>query len=289
MIGIETAGPLTGEAAGIVLKEAVKRAGAEIRRQRLSFESGFKAGRSGKMDDVFTSADTAAQEIMLKILREVFPNAGIIAEEKRLIIKPNPGCEIYITIDPMDGTRAFKRRQSRGVGSMVALIENGRVLSAWIYDVYAREVVGYRPGSDKVHCVFDDGGSLRLAAPTRRLREAYVLLRDPLDKYSATSASMVQKFRSHEIEGGSIGVWMMRLFKGECGGVIMLPSDDNPWDVAPIYGIALKLGYVFLRPFGDSWERYEPYIGPEVQPRDHDTLIVHERALGQIRLRAIAA
>src|SRR5262245_58310647 len=72
---------LNGHAVGIILKELVRRAMTTIRNERQVFEATAKQGHSGNMDDVFTSADTKAQEIYIKSLHECFPGYAIIAEE----------------------------------------------------------------------------------------------------------------------------------------------------------------------------------------------------------------
>ena len=74
------------------------------------------------MDDVFTSADKLAQESYVKSLRECFPDIGIIGEEESLSIPAKKGRRAFFTIDPIDGTKAYIRRQSHGIGSMVSLV-----------------------------------------------------------------------------------------------------------------------------------------------------------------------
>src|SRR5215510_12270875 len=115
---------LKGHAHGIILKELVRRAMTVIRNERQVFEATAKQDRSGSMDDVFTSADTKAQEVYVKSLRECFPDYAIVAEEgdvAPLVAGPlRPGA--FFTVDPLDGTKAFVRRQSHGVGTMVALV-----------------------------------------------------------------------------------------------------------------------------------------------------------------------
>jgi 3'-phosphoadenosine 5'-phosphosulfate (PAPS) 3'-phosphatase len=57
------------------------------------------------------------------------------------------GSRVFFTLDPLDGTKAFVRRQSRGVGIMVALLHDGRSYPP----VNNHENYGYPPGSTKVH------------------------------------------------------------------------------------------------------------------------------------------
>jgi fructose-1,6-bisphosphatase/inositol monophosphatase family enzyme len=136
---------LNGHAVGIILKELVRRAMAVIRNERQVFEATAKQGRSGDMDDVFTSADTKAQEVYIKSLHECFPDYAIVAEEggvaPRIARSVRPGA--FFTVDPLDGTKAFVRRQSHGVG----LVEHGQVASAYVGDINTHEIYGYRPGS----------------------------------------------------------------------------------------------------------------------------------------------
>ena len=144
-------GALNGHSVGRILKEAVRRAVTVIRAQRVSFEAHTKQGYGGTMDDVFTSADKAAQEVYLRTFTECFPGCGVIGEEDMLTIPPTAPLTAYFTVDPIDGTRAFIRRQSHGISTMVALVDGGEVISAYIGDISSDEVYGYRPGSDRVH------------------------------------------------------------------------------------------------------------------------------------------
>src|SRR6185295_2926270 len=115
----------------------VRRAMTIIRNERQIFEATAKQGHAGSMDDVFTSADTKAQDVYIKSLRECFPDYAILAEEDtvaaRAAAPTQPG--VFFTVDPLDGTKAFVRRQSHGVGTMVALVERGQVVSAYVGDI----------------------------------------------------------------------------------------------------------------------------------------------------------
>ena len=281
-------GPVNGHIIGRVLKEAVRRATVAIRNERAIFEAHSKPGYDGTMNDVFTSADVKAQEIYLRTFRECFPLCGVIGEESNLQIDPAPGCDAYFTVDPLDGTRAFVRRQSHGVGTMVALVNQGEVISAYVGDINTEEFYGYRPGTTKVFKItrLDTFEELHYNRPMKS-GEVFGLLRDPLDTYSKTTQKLVKtKFKNYEVGGSSIGIWLARLWKREISAVIMEPGMETPWDATPIIGISLKLGYAFLRPKakGCGWEEYQPVISKKVQTRDHDTLIVHRRDLPTLAL-----
>lgn len=273
-------GSMNGPSVGIILKEVVRRAMVAIRNERSVFEVRSKEGHSGEMDDVFTSADRKAQDIYQRVLSECFPSCGIVAEEGNLAVLPRDGCTAYFTVDPLDGTKAYIRRQSNGVGTMAALVEQGQVISAYVGDVFPGEIYGYRPGSDKVHCItnLDVAQAMEFHRPLQ-VGVSYVLLRDPPTKYSALARKFVEKyFGNHENYGGSIGTWMTHLWKRVNAAVIIPPSYETPWDSTPIIGISRKLGYLFFRPSSevDRWEQFEPQVLPAKYRREHEMLVIHE-------------
>lgn len=282
-------GPVNGHIVGRVLKEAARRAAYAIHSQRRLFEATTKQSYAGNMDDVFTSADTEAQQIYLRTFNECFPNCGVIGEEDALRIDPKNGCTAYFTVDPLDGTKAYVRRQSHGVATMVALVDQGEVLSAYIGDINADELYGYRPGSSRVHRITKLNDAEELTAGENRiaLGDAFGLLRDPVDQYSeATQRLMQRTCKGYDVMGASIGTWMARLWKREVQFCVLRPGHETPWDSTPVIGISKKLGYVFLRPTksGRSWQRFEPALPTKVTSRDHDMLVVHELDLDALDL-----
>jgi fructose-1,6-bisphosphatase/inositol monophosphatase family enzyme len=264
---------MNGHAIGIILKELVRRATHTIRNERQVFEATVKEGYSGEMDDVLTSADTKAQAVYLKSLAECFPDYGVIAEEGSPPLKP--GTTRFFTVDPLDGTKAFVRRQSHGIATMVALVEGGEVISAYIGDINTQEIYGYRPGSTKVHRITGYETTEHLTWSKRPISGRYILLRDPPKVYAAASQALLPRFKSYEVEGGSIGTWLARLWKGEVGAALIPAGTDTPWDMAPMVGISKALGYGLYRPTGGGWEPYEARIATKVAPRGHDLLVIH--------------
>jgi hypothetical protein len=228
-------GYLNGHAAGIILRESVRRAMTVIRAERAAFEITHKADYEGGMTDVFTTADRKAQDIYEDVLGKCFPRYDIITEEG----EPHgelagPG---YFTIDPLDGTKAFIRRQSHGVGTMLAMVENDNVISAYVGDINTQEIYGYRPSSPNVHRITEFETAEPLGWAKRPLAEQYVLLRDPPEVYAEASRAILPAFKSYEVEGGSIGIWLARLWKREVGAALIPPGMETPWDSTPIRGI----------------------------------------------------
>lgn len=272
----ESYGVINGHVVGRILKETVRRATVVIRNERLTFDSEVKESYGGDMDDVCTSADRKAQEVYILAAIECFPDFGIIAEEE-IGGANGPGHEQknYITIDPLDGTKAYTRRQSHGVGTMVGMVHNGMVLSAYVGDINTEEVYGYRPDSNKVHRITRlDTAELLDLSMGKPLAQTHALLRDPSDTYSPEVRELLKRFKGHEVIGSSIGIWMAQLWKGEVAAAFMGAGWETPWDSTPVIGISQKLGCAFLRPNGNGgWEEYEPILPRKPFKRDHETIV----------------
>ncbi len=286
-VPFELNGPLIGRA----MRDVVQRAMKAIRAKRFTFvarEKGLKA--DGKVDWV-TDVDELAQGIYVKLLSESFPGFGIIGEEDELNVPCSiPGTDIYFTIDPIDGTSQFKRLESHGIGSMLALVMNGEVIAVCIGDVMTGELYYYRPGSEKTHRL-DQGIAVPLVIdPNKPLIEQYVHLREPVDwpghhtlmKRLGTHSNGL--FRGTEVGGGSIGISMARLWKGSIGACVISSRKVTPWDDTPIIGLSRRLGFRWFKPARD----FHGFL--EIDPRPHkevltpdipDTLIFHTSRIGE--------
>ena len=144
------------------------------------------------------------------------------------------------------------------------------------YGVNTQEIYGYRPAAaQNVHRVTGYETSERLAWHDRPIGERYMLLRDPPEAYQDASRTLLPRFKSYQVEGGSVGTWMARLWKGEAGVAPLPAGVETPWDSAPILGISHQLGYRSHRPAGSSWEVHAPLVNTTIIRRAHDLLIVH--------------
>jgi fructose-1,6-bisphosphatase/inositol monophosphatase family enzyme len=283
---------VNGHLVGIALKEFAMRALHIIRNERHIKKVRSKRSYSGTLDDVVTSADRKAQLRYKKSLLECFPGFGIIGEEKNLKVPCTlPGRNMYFTIDPLDGTKAYARGQSHGTATMIALVHNEEVIAACIGDVNSGDIYYYRPDSKKVHRLTEGVPLDMKKTKMKRLKQAVVKLRDPLEKYSRLTRKFVKGCKTYQIDGGSIGTWFAQLWKREVGAAIIPPGYETPWDSTPIIGISKKLGFVFLRPHVDDqeqsldneyWVEFDPALPRDVFHRNHDVLIVHKTNLREI-------
>lgn len=276
---------------GIVMKEVVRRAITVIRAERFVFEAKAKTGYGGNLDDMVTSADRKAQEVYVGMLKECFPLCGIIAEEKGLKVPCRiPGANLLFTVDPLDGTKAYVRKQSHGIGTMISLVSDGNVIAAYVGDVMTQEIYGFRPGSKKVHRIseFDHSEQLRIDAK-RKLSQQYILLRTAPEKHSCLIQRLIsgdpkhRVFQDLDVTGGSIGASMARLWKGEVGAAVLNPGWETPWDMCPIVGISLHMDFVFLRATNQGkLAKFVPKFSIEVKKSQHDVLIVHKSRMKEI-------
>jgi 3'-phosphoadenosine 5'-phosphosulfate (PAPS) 3'-phosphatase len=229
----------------------------EIRLQRTHFQAKEKIVNYKKRVDLVTSADIAAQEIYVRVLQENFPYAGIIAEEDFSRPCTDPHNEnYYFTIDPLDGTKAYGRRQSHGVATMISFVRNGIIEGITVGDPNSFEIYHSRPGSEKAHRIFDFTETEQLIINTKKsLTEQYILLREHPETHSTIAQKMIRNtqpgterlFHGMEVASGSIGAMFARLWKSEVGAILLPPTPMmTAWDSCPIFGMSAKMGFVLI-------------------------------------------
>ena len=271
-------GQITPSLVGLALKEMVRRAIQVIRNQRFVFDAQQKMHLDGSLRDLVTTADLEAQQVYLRVIQNCFPDYGIIAEEDGLRVDGKvAGRRLCFTIDPLDGTRAFSRRQSAGVGTMIALVDGDEVLSAYVGDVMTQEIYGYRPNSTEVHRISEFDVAERLERREAPIEDSYLLLRDQPKNYCPAVGELIDRFAGVDVEGGSIGISFARLWKGEVEGVLTGPHFSTPWDSAPVIGISRCLGYRFLKLDAEGkMEEIEPVPPSRPVRHSHHLLVVGE-------------
>lgn len=285
-----TYGELNAFVVGSLMKEAVRRAILAIRAQRFTFEARVKGeGPKGSVDLV-TTADQAAQRVFVKLLNEWFPTFGVVAEEDHLTVPcTEQDRNLWFSVDPLDGTKAFVRRQSHGIGTMISLICDGEVIAACVGDVMTQEVYATRPGSADVFRISEFGFAEALSVePERPLADQWLQLRERPSAYSRAIQEMVAGadplFKDYETTGGSIGISMARLWKGEMAGEVIRAGMATPWDLCPVVGILAKLGFVFVAI--DATSHDFAVVHPPIEPRPvavpHELLVIHESRLSEL-------
>src|SRR5262245_36922112 len=114
-------GVLRPEIVGSAMKDIVHRAMDEIRNKRIGYVGYDKENELKAGGDRVTEVDYASQAIFLAKLTEYFPEYGIVAEEHSFSRPSQLPDGLFFTVDPLDGTKAFERKQSAGFGPMLSL------------------------------------------------------------------------------------------------------------------------------------------------------------------------
>lgn len=258
-------GQMNAHIVGAALRDIMRQVMDETWKRRVGFVGKKKVSDyKPDKDDLVTDADFAAQTIFVRKLGERFPGYGIVAEEDDFR-RPCTfeGSTLFFTVDPLDGTKAFGRRQSGCFGPMLSLCSKEAVIAAFVGDVMTGELYYYRPESEKVHRLnLGDHQSEDLVIDNKReLSSQYVVLRDnPYDlvqPYRKVAQAVKYKglFKDIEVQGGGIGTGMARLWKGEVGGYVIKAGIEQPWDLLPTWGISKKLGFVCLS-YSDEKHRW---------------------------------
>ncbi len=89
--------------------------------------------------DYVTEVDKAAEAAIIEVLREAYPDYGILAEESGLSVGEGEGQEYQWIIDPLDGTTNFIHGLPQYSVS-IGLTYRGQLNQAVVYDVTRNEM-----------------------------------------------------------------------------------------------------------------------------------------------------
>lgn len=200
-----------------VLTQAVREAGAEA--ARLATD-GFQTYTKPD-DSPVTSADHAVNEILHDRLLNAFPDDGWLSEETPDTAARLDKTRVWV-IDPIDGTKAFIRREPEYCVS-VALVEHGNPIVAAIYN----------PSTDELYTAVR-GSGLRLN--DRPVAQDGRTAPHPLTVALSPWELHIGRFKSVEahLAGRPMRsiAWALALAaKGEIHGVMTF-EPENEWDVA---------------------------------------------------------
>jgi fructose-1,6-bisphosphatase/inositol monophosphatase family enzyme len=283
---------MNAHAIGIIMKEVTRRAMESVWHNRAQFEAEEKISSYKREQDFVTTADFEAQRIYEKSLKECFPTFGIIGEESGLRVEcTESDVDIWFSVDPLDGTKAYIRKQSQGVGSMLGLVYDDAIIAAVVGDVMTHEIYYFRPESPNVFRLNlrDDKYEHLRIDPKLSLGSQYVLLREDPRLHSPTIQMMAQGkangglFKNIEVAGGSIGTHMARLWKSVVGAVILQAGKQTPWDLVPILGISERLGFIWIEisPNKEGWSVQNIIPSKEITSTKKEILIIHRSRLDE--------
>ena len=116
--------------------KAARKAGAIINRASLDLD--LLSVTSKRPNDFVTEVDKAAEATIIQIIRDAYPDHGILAEESG-ITDAAQGNEFQWIIDPLDGTTNFIHGLPQYAVS-IALAHKGVVTQAVVYDPNRNEL-----------------------------------------------------------------------------------------------------------------------------------------------------
>ena len=120
-----------------IMIKAARRASQIINRASHDVEH-LKITRKQQSDFV-TEVDKAAEAAIIEVLREAYPDYGILAEESGETIGNGAGSEYQWIIDPLDGTTNFIHGFPQYAVS-IALAYKGQLNQAVVYDTLRNEM-----------------------------------------------------------------------------------------------------------------------------------------------------
>ena len=200
------------------------------------FERGVLVERKADRSPV-TAADRAAEQAILSVITDTFPDHSVLAEESGETVK-DP--RYRWIVDPIDGTRGFTRG-GQFWGSLIALEADGVIVAGTLGlpalgDVYsAARGLGCFCNDDRLTIKPASSG---VAEATVSLGELRPLLRDP---WGPVVRDLVEEAENTRCYGDLMGVALV--LRGVAD--VWLEAGVAPWDIAPMPVLVEEAGGVF--------------------------------------------
>ena len=148
-----------------IMIKAARRASQIINRASQDLEHVKVATK--QQSDFVTEVDKAAETAIINVLREAYPDYGILAEESGLTAGSGSGDDYQWIIDPLDGTTNFIHGFPQ-YSISIALAYKGQPNQALVYDTIRNELFTASKGGG----AFLNERRIRVAAKQTRLETA---------------------------------------------------------------------------------------------------------------------
>jgi histidinol phosphatase-like enzyme (inositol monophosphatase family) len=217
-----------------IARQAAQRAGEVALRYG---EQGLAPEDKGDGTPV-TAADRECERMITKMLREAFPEDGLLGEE---FGEQAPGAPRRWIIDPIDGTRDYVRG-NRNWAVLIGLEEAGEVVAG----------VCHLPAWGEMYTAWRGGGTY---CNDRRVRvsgitsvERAVVCVSGLDLLGDRAMPWVQRFWAVRSMGGCVDAILVASGSAE----VWVEPACAPWDLAPLKVILEEAGARFFNLDGGS-------------------------------------
>ena len=206
---------------------------------------------SGSFDPV-TAADRAAEAAMRALIKETFPEHGVIGEE---FAAERPEAEYVWVLDPIDGTKSFICGLPAW-GTLIALTRRGEPIYGMMHQPFTQE---HFAGDGSAASYRGPVGDRALRARAcARLQDAVLLTTSPLlmnDDDRAAFARVEQVVRLSRYGGDCYAYCVLA-----AGHIdLVIETELKPHDVLPLIPIIEGAGGVIT-----TWENGRPHSGGRI-------------------------
>ena len=192
--------------------------------------------------DPVTAADRAAEQAMRAIIRETFPDHGVIGEE---FGADRPESDHVWVLDPIDGTKSFISGMPAW-GTLIALTKGGTPVYGMMHQPFIRERFF---GDGKISRYRGPAGERRLAARAcERLEDAVLFTTSPLLMNTTDRAKFERVEDAARLSryGGDCYAYCM-IAAGQID--LVIETEIKPYDIAALIPIITGAGGIVT-----TWE-----------------------------------
>ncbi|MXV60560.1 inositol monophosphatase [Natronorubrum sp. JWXQ-INN-674] len=235
---------MTGEKAAVVKRAA--RAGADVALE--GFRSDLAITTKEGKTDVVTQADRNAQDRVIEVIREAYPDEPIVGEEADAL-KSVPEEGPAWVIDPIDGTNNYVRDMRFWTTSVAAVVDGEPIAAANILpaesDTFVADADDTRLNETSVSV------SERTDPETFTVVPTIWWGFDERDEYAAACREIVTRFGDLS-RYGSVQGTLALIAAGSIEGTIT-NVEPKPWDTIAGVHLVRQAGGVVTDLEGDPW------------------------------------
>lgn len=230
---------------------AAKRAGTYLAHE---FARGHEAWRLKSTHEIVTKADTAAERIILTLLKKHTPDFQILSEESGLTHHKS---EYLWVVDPLDGTTNFTVHNPLFSVS-IALYRNGTPLLGVVYAPYLNELFVAEKGKG----TWLNGKRIHVSK-TRELKKSFLTYcYGQQHKHMRRAVELYRYFKMKSVDMRQLGSAAIELAWVAAGRTesIIIPG-TKPWDAAAGVLLVTEAGGKVTDFRGQAWRFFSGASG----------------------------
>ena len=190
--------------------------------------------------DISTAADHAVQAILVGALLRARPDDGILAEEATLAALPSPRGRRHWTIDPIDGSRGFARKNGEYAIQLALVDADGQVLVGVVYEPAVRRLTWAGRG---LGCWARSGDGEPAPAAVSATRGRPKTLAISRSRKPDQVAALLAGFGAERaLPTYSAGIKLAQVARGEADLYLGDYLGLHDWDVAPGHLLVTEAG-----------------------------------------------